>query len=117
MLEELSKQDRMRLMQHLCYVAWADGEVQDDERLAIMRLVNEFELDTDEANQVEAWLAKTPEAAPDPAEIAPEHRQMFVDAARELIMADGRIAPEEREKLNVFKLLVEWAAYGDSPAG
>lgn len=59
----------------------------------------------DEADQVRGWVEVPPRADEvDPTDIPARHRELFLDAIRETIEADGVIVPEERE---AFQLLEE----------
>lgn len=107
MLETLDREDRLRLMKFICSFAWADLEIQDEERDFVNRLVEQLELDDKERDQVEEWLKLPPTADElDPAEIPKAHRQLFLDTARAMIVADGRIDPDEAENFALFELLV-----------
>lgn len=107
MLETLDREDRLRLMKFICSFAWADLEIQDEERDFVHRLVEQLELDEKEKEQVEDWLKLPPTADElDPAEIPKAHRQLFLDTARAMIVADGRIDADEAENFALFELLV-----------
>ena len=107
MLETLDREDRLRLMKFICSFAWADLEIQDEERDFVNRLVEQLELDDKEREQVQEWLKLPPTADElDPAEIPKAHRQLFLDTARAMIVADGRIDPDEAENFALFELLV-----------
>lgn len=106
MLESLSREDRLRLMKFVCSFAWADLEVQDDERAFVDRMIAKLDLEADRP-QILRWL-KTP---PPPEEVDPtrvprEHRQLFLDAARAIFNADGVIDPKERESFELLEQLL-----------
>jgi tellurite resistance protein len=106
MLDELSREDRLRLMKFVCCFAWADLEVQDDERAFVDKMIGKLELEADRA-QIERWL-KTP---PPPEEVDPtrvprQHRQLLLDAARAVFNADGVIDPKERENFELLEQLL-----------
>lgn len=108
MLKKLSRDDRLLLLRFVCSFAWADLEVRDAEKKFVNRLVDKLGLDEAERKQVAAWLRVPP--APedvDPAKVPREHRKLFLDAAREMIGADGEIAPDERENLELFEALLK----------
>ena len=114
MLDTLNNEDRMRLMQLLCAVAWVDGEVQEGERELVLRLADEMKLADGDLSQVQSWLAAPPtEGAPAPEKIPPEHRQLFNEHALELIAADGELKSEELKHYRVYKMLMEWSDGGD----
>jgi len=106
MLSKLNRTERLRLMKFVCSFAWADLEVQDEERQLVHRLVKKLALDASEAAQVEQWLeVPPPPEEVDPAEIPRAHRQLFIDTARQMVMADGRVDPEEAESLALLEML------------
>jgi uncharacterized tellurite resistance protein B-like protein len=94
---------RMRLMEFICSFAWTDLKVQQAERDLIMRTVGQLGLDDDETRQVQAWLATPPPPDEvDPTSIPREHRELFLEAAKLVVSADGRIVPAERDQLALF---------------
>jgi uncharacterized tellurite resistance protein B-like protein len=100
----LDRTERLRLMKFLCSFAWADLEVHDRERTFIRKMVKKLGLDADEAKEVEKWLKLPPRAEEvDPAEIPAEHRQLFLDSARAVVLADGELDPEERINLELLE--------------
>ncbi|MFQ5515233.1 MAG: TerB family tellurite resistance protein [Myxococcota bacterium] len=107
MLEELSREERMRLLRFICALAWADLEVQSEERVFITELVSRLQLDPSEIAQVEAWLEVPPPAEEvDPTEIPPAHRRLFLDTIRQLVDADGALASEEHASLALIEDLL-----------
>ena len=109
MLEQLDRRDRLRLVEFVCTFAWADLEIQPEERVFISGLIRRLDLDKDEDLQVQRWLERPPQIdGLDPTSIPVEHRRIFVEAIEGLIAADGEIAEEESDSLEIFKqLLVE----------
>ena len=106
-MKQLDREDRLRLMKFICSFAWADLEIQDAERDFVKKLVTELELDDEEKAQVEAWLDVPPRAEElDPAEIPRSHREIFLETARAMIVADGRIDEDEAENFALFEALV-----------
>lgn len=106
-LKGLTKKERMLLLEFVCAFAWADLEVRKEERELIARLVRRLELGEDEVAKVDQWLRVPPRAEDvDPNRVPRAHRQIFIDAARAMIEADGRIDPAERENLELFKALI-----------
>jgi uncharacterized tellurite resistance protein B-like protein len=102
----LAREDRLRLMKFVCAFAWADLEIQAQERDFVGKMITHLELE-DERRQVEAWLKYPP--APeevDPTDIPPEQRELFLDAVRQLVAADERIDPKEAETLALFEQLL-----------
>lgn len=107
MLEELDQRDRLRLVQFVCSFAWADFEIQPEERVFISRLIRRLDLDDEEDLQVQQWLDRPPALDDlDPTSIPAAHRRFFVEAIEGLISADGEIAEEERESFEIFKQLL-----------
>lgn len=107
MVDELSGPDRMRLMRFVCSFAWADLEVQDEERHFVCRLMKELGLDEGEQQQVQEWLKLPPRPEEvDPAEIPPDQRELFLHTVRALVAADQVLAPDERENLALFEQLL-----------
>ena len=104
MLDSMDREDRLRLMKFICSFAWADLEIQAEERAFIEKTIGKLELDSDERAQVDEWLKLPPEV--DPAEIPAAHRQLFIDFARATVAADGRIDEDERFNLEIFEMLL-----------
>jgi hypothetical protein len=105
-LDKLSQKDRRRLMRFVCSFVWADLEVRTKEREFVRKMAKRLGLSA-EAAQIDAWLAVPPKPEEvDPGDIPREHRQIFLDAARAAIAADGEVDPEERESLSLFEQLL-----------
>ncbi|MBW2266984.1 MAG: TerB family tellurite resistance protein [Deltaproteobacteria bacterium] len=87
-------------MKFVCSFAWADLEVQAEERRTIADLVERLELDADERKIVDGWLEVPPDPeGVDPQLVPAEHRAAFVKAIENVITADGVVTPREREQL------------------
>jgi uncharacterized tellurite resistance protein B-like protein len=107
MLDALDREDRLQLMRFVCSFAWADLEISDREREFIVNMVARLDLDEEEREQVNKWLEMPPAADElDPADIPREHRQLFLDAARALILADGDVDDAEAENLIILDQLL-----------
>jgi uncharacterized membrane protein YebE (DUF533 family) len=107
MLDALDREDRLQLMRFVCSFAWADLEISDREREFIINMVARLDLDEEEQKQVNEWLEMPPSADElDPADIPREHRQLFLDAARALILADGDVDDAEAENLVILDQLL-----------
>jgi len=104
MLDLMDREDRLRLMKFICSFAWADLQIQAEERTFIEKTIRKLELDSEERSQVDEWLELPPEV--DPAEIPAAHRQLFIDFARATIAADGHIDQDERFNLEIFEMLL-----------
>jgi uncharacterized membrane protein YebE (DUF533 family) len=107
MLDALNKEDRLQLMRFVCSFAWADLEIADAEREFIVKMVIRLGLDDEEQEQVANWLELPPRADDlDPADIPKEHRQLFLDAAKAMIMSDGNVEDVEAENLIILDQLL-----------
>jgi hypothetical protein len=107
MLNALDREDRLQLMRFVCSFAWADLEVNEQEREFIVNMVNRLDLDDSEKEQVAQWLEVPPAADDlDPADIPREHRQLFLDAARAMILSDGDVDDVEAENLIILDQLL-----------
>jgi uncharacterized membrane protein YebE (DUF533 family) len=106
-LNDLSKEDRLRLMRFVCSFAWADLHVQDKERKMVRDLVKRLKLGPAEAKQVEQWLKLPPRPEEvDPGEVPRAHREIFLEAARAMILADGDVHPEEAANFSLLEQLL-----------
>jgi uncharacterized membrane protein YebE (DUF533 family) len=107
MLDTLNREDRLQLMRFVCSFAWADLEVTSEEREFIVQLVDRLELDDEERKEVAQWLEVPPRADDlDPADIPREHRRLFLDAARAMILSDGDVDDVEAENLVILDQLL-----------
>jgi hypothetical protein len=107
MLEALSREDRMQLMRFVCSFAWADLEIRPEERDFIIKMITRLELNEDETAEVAQWLQVPPRADElDPEDIPREHRKLFLDAARAMILSDGNIEQVEAENLIILDALL-----------
>ena len=107
MLKDLSQEDRLRLMKFVCSFAWADLEVQAQEKTFVRKMMRRLELDEADRKRVEEWLEVPPPAEEiDPLDVPHAHRQIFLDAARAMILADGRVDDEEVENLALLEQLL-----------
>lgn len=107
MLDALNREDRLQLMRFVCSFAWADLEVTDREREFIVKMVIRLGLDDEEQDQVAEWLEVPPRADDlDPADIPREHRQLFLDAAKAMILSDGTVEDVEAENLIILDQLL-----------
>ncbi|MCA9529572.1 MAG: TerB family tellurite resistance protein [Myxococcales bacterium] len=107
MLDSLDREDRLRLMKFICSFAWADLDVAANERDFVSQMVERLQLDEEERAQVQSWLEVPPPAEEiDPLDVPHAHRQIFLDAARAMILADGRVDDEEVENLALLEQLL-----------
>jgi uncharacterized tellurite resistance protein B-like protein len=107
MLESLDRSERLQLMKFVCSFAWADLEIRPEEREFVAGLIRRLDMDDAEAQQVQGWLKLPPgPEAIDPTEIPMEHRRLFIDEILGVIESDGDVAEEERENLDLLKMLL-----------
>jgi tellurite resistance protein len=106
MLGSLDRSDRLRLMEFICAFAWADLQIRDEERRFVSRLIDKLGLEQDR-EQIMQWLRSPPPAEDvDPTRVPREHRQIFLDAARQLFEIDGEIDPHEQESFELLEQLL-----------
>lgn len=106
-MHDLPKDARLKLMGFVCSFVWADLQVADDERNLVRRLMSQLNLDEDEMDQVEAWLQVPPRAEDvDPNDIPLEHKQIFLNAALQVVGADGVLDQAEMENLSLLEQLL-----------
>jgi hypothetical protein len=106
MLSSLDREDRLRLMKFVCSFAWADLEIQAEERQFVGRMVDKLGLEADR-ERIDRWLERPP--APeevDPTQVPREHRELFLEAIRGLISADNVIDENEAVNLELFEQLL-----------
>src|SRR5215471_12361920 len=104
--KRLGREDRLRLMKFLCSFAWADLRVHDKEKAFIRKMVKKLSLDDGEAAAVEGWLKVPPPADEvDPQDIPAEHKKLFLESVRAIVLADGEVDPNERESLTLLEEL------------
>jgi hypothetical protein len=107
MLNKLSREDQLRLMKFVCSFAWADLEVQDQEKTFVSKMVRRLELSEEDAKLVQEWLeVPPPPEEVDPSTVPVEHREFFLETIRALIAADDVFDPEEKENLKLFEQLL-----------
>lgn len=104
-LDQLDRDDRLRLLRFVCSFAWADFRIQPEERELIVSLIDRMQLEEAERVEVRQWL-ELPPGDTDPTAVPAEHRQLFRDAIRATIEADGEVTSEELETMSVFDQLV-----------
>lgn len=107
MLSELTSEQRLLLLEFVCAFAWADLEIRDEERAFVHRLVRQLDLSREEAEKVDEWLKVPPKPEDiDPNKVPHRHRELFLEAARQMIGSDGEIAPEEAENYELLQQLL-----------
>ena len=106
-MKRLTKEERLQLMRFICSFAWADFEIQPEERDFVKAMSAKLDMPPDERKQVEKWLKVPPRAEDvDPTEIPRRHREFFLNSVKDVVMADGIVAPEEKENLRLFEELL-----------
>jgi uncharacterized tellurite resistance protein B-like protein len=106
-LEQLDREDRLRLVKFLCSFAWADLEIRPEERTFVDYVVRSLELSEEDQSKVEGWMSIPPNPeAVDPTRIPLAQRKLFLDSIEGVIAADGEIAVEERENLALLRDLL-----------
>jgi uncharacterized tellurite resistance protein B-like protein len=106
-MDHLTRDDRLRLVKFVCSFAWADLEIRPEERTFVDHIVRSLELNDEDQSKVEGWMAVPPNPeSVDPTQIPSEQRKIFLDSIEGVIVADGVIAPEERENLALLRELL-----------
>jgi len=102
-LKKLSRDQRMLLLRFVCGFAWVDGEVQDEERRFVRRIVGKLDLSPDEVKDVEAWMLMPPDDPVRASEIPAEHARLFLETARALVFIDGTVTPDEQASFDELR--------------
>ena len=106
-MDQLNRNDRLRLVKFVCSFAWADLEIRPDERIFVDHIVRSLELNDEDQSKVEDWMAVPPSPeSVDPTRIPLAQRKLFLDSIEGVIISDGKIAPEERENLALLRDLL-----------
>ena len=106
-MDQLNRDDRLRLVKFVCSFAWADLEIHPEERIFVDHIVRSLELNDEDQSKVAGWMKipPSPESI-DPTRIPLAQRQLFIDSIEGVIASDGEVAPEERENLALLKELL-----------
>jgi hypothetical protein len=106
-MDQLNRNDRLRLVKFVCSFVWADLEVRPEERNFVDHIVRSLEFNEEDRSKVEGWMAVPPSPeAVDPTRIPLAQRKLFLDSIEGVILSDGEVAPEERENLALLKELL-----------
>ena len=106
-LDDLSSEDRLRLMRFVCAFAWADLDIADTERDFVRGLIAKLNLNEDETAEVEHYLTVPPRPEDvDPTDVPAEHRQLFLTSILGGVGADGVVDEREVENLSLLKQLL-----------
>ncbi len=106
-MDQLDRNDRLRLVKFVCSFAWADLEIRPEERTFVDHIVQSLDLNDEDQSKVEGWMAipPSPESI-DPTRIPLAHRKLFLESIEGVIASDGEIAPEESENLALLRDLL-----------
>ena len=106
-MDQLNREDRLRLVKFVCSFAWADLEIRPEERSFVDQIVQSLELSDEDQSKVEGWLAVPPNPETvDPTRIPLAQRKLFLDSIEGVIVSDGEVAPKERENLALLRDLL-----------
>lgn len=106
-IDQLDRNDRLRLVKFVCSFAWADLEIRPEERTFVNHIVKSLRLNDEDQSKVEGWMAIPPNPeSVDPTRIPLAQRKLFLDSIEGVIASDGEIAPEERENLALLRDLL-----------
>jgi len=106
-LQELSGEDRLRLIRFVCSFAWADLEMADSEKTFVTNMIGVMDLNEEEQAAVAHYLKVPPLPEEiDPTDIPLAHRQLFLNTALQMVGADGHIDERELENLSLFEQLL-----------
>ncbi len=101
--DELTESDRTELMRFLCSFAWADGEVQPQEKTMLERVLGGLNMSPEARAKVEPWLTAPPDVeGRELKAIDDAKREAFIDFAYEVAAADGEIAADELKHMKMF---------------
>ena len=106
-MDQLDRDDRLRLVKFICSFAWADLEIRPEERTFVDHIVRSLDLNDEDQSKVEGWMAVPPSPESiDPTRIPLAQRKLFLDSIEGVIAADGEISPEESENLALLRELL-----------
>lgn len=107
MLDDLTQDEKLRLLRFLCAFAWADLDIAEKERKLVNDLIARMGLTPRAAAEAASWLDHPPaEDDLDPYDIPDAHRQLFLEAALEMVGADGVVDAMELENYAIFEALM-----------
>jgi len=107
MLSELTRDEKLRLLRFVCSFAWADLDIDDEERALVAKFVDKMGLDEADAEEAMGWLDHPPrEDDLDPYDIPDEHKKLFLEAALAMMGADGVVDTMEVESFALFEALM-----------
>ncbi len=107
-LARLNPADRRKLLRFVIGTAWADLKITPREVGYLEKLLRRLQLPPHEEAEVLQWLKEPPQPEDiDPTSIPREHRQVFLDAVRGMMRADGSASAEEKENLRLLERLTQ----------
>ena len=94
----------MQLFHFMCTFAWADMEIQQEEREMIERLMISLNLSPSQFQTVLTWLDDV-RSLPDidPYEIHPDFREQIYQAAEAIVLSDGEVTFNEKDMLDLLR--------------
>ena len=106
-LHSLTLQEKLDLLAFASAFAWADLEIQQQERRIYMALVDQMGLAESEREIAMSLLSSPPRAEQiDPMTIPEEHRTLFLSTAHNIILADNELKATEASMLDLLKNLL-----------
>jgi tellurite resistance protein len=105
---ELTTDEKLSVMRFICAFAWADLEIQNDEVKLINQIMQALELDKKHYQTVYQWLKRPPRAEDvDPFTIPDNLKEIILDAATGVILADGELQDSEMEMLELLQNILQ----------
>lgn len=103
----LPHQERLQLLKFVSAVIWADLEVRPEEKTFLLNLALRLGLSEEELERTRDWLERPPPPEEvDPTLVPPRHRQVFLKAIEEVMIADHGIVSPEMESLKLLRQLL-----------
>ena len=94
----------MMYFQYLCAFAWADHEIQPQERDMILRNMETLSVNDEQRAQILGWLETPPDASLiDPYNVPRDFRKIIFQAAKVMVISDGELHPLEEDMLDMLK--------------
>jgi uncharacterized tellurite resistance protein B-like protein len=105
---KLNREGRLKLIRFVCAMAWADLDVNEQERAHVLKVMERLGIDAPEDRQEVMRLLKSPPPADDldPYEIPRALRVLFVKECEDMIRADGVIHPDEADAIVLLKKIL-----------
>ena len=106
-LDELTSEDRLRLVRFVAAMAWADLEVLDSEKNFVHRLVDSLGLDEAERAKADSYLRTPPRPEEiDPQDVPEAHIELFLLSVKAAAATDGKLSRGELETLALLEQLL-----------